>query len=225
MPLKLEPLNINDFEVMSHYKFNHDGDLIAPLVHRFWPHSEDDEVNSARNAWSLKQQREIFEEDSSVRFMKVIDTDKNNEILSLARWHCYENGYKHPEFTAFELNGTHPDADERWPEAANVPLAKAVLIPLLEARPQWMGQRPMWVLTTIMTRAPHRQRGAGGMLIKWGVDKARSDNVPAFLEAVAERVPLYEKFGFRRIGDTTLDLREHGFDQPVVLQHMAANLP
>ncbi|KAL9049578.1 MAG: hypothetical protein Q9162_007147 [Coniocarpon cinnabarinum] len=201
MPLKLEPLNINDFEVMSHYKFNHDGDLIAPLVYRFWPHSEDDEVNSARNAWSLKQQREIFEEDSSVRFMKVIDTDKNNEILSLARWHCYENGYKHPEFTAFELNGTHPDADERWPEAANVPLAKAVLIPLLEARPQWMGQRPMWV------------------------DKARSDNVPAFLEAVAERVPLYEKFGFRRIGDTTLDLREHGFDQPVVLQHMAANLP
>lgn len=143
MPLQLAPVERQDFDRMSAYKFNRDGDLIAPIVPRFWPSTASDDLNSERNSWSIQQQRNIFDNDTTVRFVKVTDTD-NDEIVSLGRWHYYENGYQHPQFTAAELNGTQPDADPVWPVGANGPLAEAVLIPILEVRPKWMGQKPQW---------------------------------------------------------------------------------
>ena len=250
MSLKVEPVTSQDFETMSTYKFHQGGDLIAPLVPRFWPTSADDEPNGARNRWSLRQQRAFFNEDPTVRFMKCVDTS-NGEIISLARWHYYENGYKHPEFTALELNGTAPDAEQTWPGAANGALAKAIIVPILEDRPRWSGDSPQWgkssggalfagdsftlvdhrclltkvlVLTTLKTRESQRERGAGGMLVRWGVEQAKKDNVPAFLEAAPTRAPLYEKCGFRRVGELALHLQEYGYSEPVVLTRMVANM-
>lgn len=80
------------------------------------------------------------------------------------------------------------------------------------------------VLCTLKTREGHRKRGAGGMLVKWGADKAREAGVPAFLEASRAGQPLYEKFGFKKIGEQKLQLQQFGFPEPVVLARMAANV-
>ena len=62
------------------------------------------------------------------------------------------------------------------------------------------------------------------MLVKWGLDQAKKDNVPAFLEAGQNAAPLYEKCGFQRVGETALNLEEYGFEDPKILSRMAANL-
>ena len=144
MPLQLLPVEANDFDTMLSYVHNNGGDLIAPLVPIGWLTSTVDADNAERNRWSLKQQREIFDDDPTATFLKVIDTDDNNNIIALARWHYYEKGWQHKDMAAWELNGRAPDADQTWPKAMNKELFQAILMPLLEARSDWLGQRPMW---------------------------------------------------------------------------------
>ena len=129
---------------MSHLIANEGGDLVTPLAPLFWPTSTSDEENLKRARWSMNQQRAMFQEDPSAIFLKVVDTDHGDEVLSLARWHFYEHGYKHSEFTAWELNGKGAEADSTWPEEVNVPVARATLIPVFEARSGWMGQGRQW---------------------------------------------------------------------------------
>jgi predicted N-acetyltransferase YhbS len=80
------------------------------------------------------------------------------------------------------------------------------------------------VLTTLITREGDRRRGAGGMLVKWGLQRAIKDGVPAFIEASPAGKPLYMACGFSHVGDLHFDLAEFGFAEPVVVAKMAANL-
>jgi len=81
----------------------------------------------------------------------------------------------------------------------------------------------MKVLSTLITKEPQRKRGAGSKLVEWGVQQAKNQNVPAYLEATPSGAPVYEKVGFRKVGERQIDLEEFGFPQPVVLALMAAN--
>jgi ribosomal protein S18 acetylase RimI-like enzyme len=59
---------------------------------------------------------------------------------------------------------------------------------------------PQWYLDLIAVAPEHRGRGVGAALIRWGVERARTDGVPAVLEtARPQNVALYEHFGFRVI--------------------------
>ncbi|KAI9710702.1 MAG: hypothetical protein M1820_002535 [Bogoriella megaspora] len=83
------------------------------------------------------------------------------------------------------------------------------------SRPDWCVHGPQWMLTTLKTKEPERRRGAGGMLVEWGVQQAKKEGIPAYLEAVPEAKSLYEKFGFKQIGEQIVDLRP--CDIPLVL--------
>ena len=144
MPLQVRLLEAADFQTLSRYIHHEGGDLIAPLVPMIWLISKDDAANTKRNEWSLRQQEDIYREDPTVHFMKVIDTDAGDEIISLARWHFYPEGYKHAEMGAWELNGTAADADKTWPKEINVPLAKALLEGILCERHEWQIHGPQW---------------------------------------------------------------------------------
>ena len=80
------------------------------------------------------------------------------------------------------------------------------------------------VLTTLVTRETARRRGAGGMLMDWGVEMAKRDGVPAYLEATAAGVPLYAKHGFKVLGEQSVDLSDYGAPL-LTLKRMGANMP
>ena len=66
---------------------------------------------------------------------------------------------------------------------------------------------------SMVTRECYRGQGAAGMLINWGVQKAREDGVPAYLEASAQGKPVYEKCGFQQVGELVpWDMRPYGID-------------
>ncbi|KAI9660536.1 MAG: hypothetical protein M1821_009887 [Bathelium mastoideum] len=54
--------------------------------------------------------------------------------------------------------------------------------------------------TLVLGVAPqYRRRGAGRLLLDWGLQRAREEGVPVLLEATPQGVPLYEKAGFKRV--------------------------
>jgi predicted N-acetyltransferase YhbS len=61
---------------------------------------------------------------------------------------------------------------------------------------------PQWYLDLLAVAPERRGEGIGGALIRWGVERARADGVPAVLEtARAGNVAMYEHFGFRVISE------------------------
>jgi GNAT superfamily N-acetyltransferase len=57
---------------------------------------------------------------------------------------------------------------------------------------------PMWYLDQIGVEPARQGQGIGTTLIELGLERARRDGVPAFLEtAIAGNVGYYERFGFR----------------------------
>ena len=61
-------------------------------------------------------------------------------------------------------------------------------------------------LETLITSPNHRRRGAATLLLRWGMDQARALNIPIYLHASPVGLPLYQKFGFRKIGSHDVDL-------------------
>ncbi|KAF2792099.1 acyl-CoA N-acyltransferase [Melanomma pulvis-pyrius CBS 109.77] len=76
-----------------------------------------------------------------------------------------------------------------------------------------MGTRPYYVLDTLVTHPEHHRRGAGGLLVKWGCDRADELGVEAFLEASLMGEPLYRRFGFVPVKEVGIDLRKFGGDE------------
>jgi hypothetical protein len=94
MPLRIAPVVLSDFDtIISHAsRFPPGDDLVAPPISPlYWPVQNSDEA-LRRLQFNMAHQRERFLKEPSARFMKIVD-DKNGEIICLARWHYYPEGY------------------------------------------------------------------------------------------------------------------------------------
>jgi ribosomal protein S18 acetylase RimI-like enzyme len=57
-----------------------------------------------------------------------------------------------------------------------------------------------WYLLNLAVRPGQQGRGLGSALLRHGLDRARNDRLPCFLETANTRnVPLYERHGFRKV--------------------------
>ena len=75
---------------------------------------------------------------------------------------------------------------------------------------------------SMVTRQCYRRQGAASLLINWGVQRAREDGVPAYLEASALGKPAYERFGFHEVGERVpWDMRPYGIDLVFSIAKMA----
>lgn len=77
----------------------------------------------------------------------------------------------------------------------------------------------------MVTHPSHRGKGAAGLLVKWGIEQAERDRVPAYLEAGLMGRLVYERYGFVEMGDILeLDLREFNVDMVFRMIKMAYSL-
>lgn len=61
-------------------------------------------------------------------------------------------------------------------------------------------------LKLLHTDPIHQKRGAGSMLLQWGVNEADRLGIPSYLEATREAHRLYERYGFREVERLAIDL-------------------
>lgn len=56
------------------------------------------------------------------------------------------------------------------------------------------------------------QRGAGSMLVRWGIELSERTSLPCYLQASDQGRRLYQHHGFEEIDTVEFDLSEYGLD-------------
>lgn len=73
-----------------------------------------------------------------------------------------------------------------------------------------MRGRKHWYLEFIATRREWQGKGAGGMLIRWGLERSDREGTETYLEASPQGVPVYKRFGFEEVERFVVDLTGKG---------------
>lgn len=77
----------------------------------------------------------------------------------------------------------------------------------------------------LVTSPSHQRRGGGHLLLEWGIQKARTLNLPIYLEATPIGRPLYERHAFKAVDHLNLDLTAIGITEPTTHICMAHPAP
>jgi hypothetical protein len=176
MPLRILPLRLSDFDaVITQASSSAPGDdLVGAPNPWVWPVSTVEEAKT-RIEFCMSLQRQRFLHDSTCHFIKVVDLpseivpEDEDEIVSIARWHRYPEGFKYDEHGHWELAAEHAKTYEgAMSEAFNMKLHDLIFTQRDSYREQWIPKGKLaWVLMHLVTRSSKRGRGAASMLIEW----------------------------------------------------------
>ena len=147
--------------------------------------------------------RELLEHSSRAHYFKVIDTELDNTLIAVSKWRIYEKERSEEEVKSeFTLPAPVPEdcraAREKF------------MAGIFKARWDIMGTRPYVLLDILTTHPDHHRRGAGTMLLKWGIDKADQLGLDSYLEGSSLGRPLYERHGYQPVREVKSDLSEFG---------------
>ncbi|KAK7193561.1 hypothetical protein DPSP01_000116 [Paraphaeosphaeria sporulosa] len=143
---------------------------------------------------------------------KVVDTelspgeddpiDNRGRTIAIAIWSAHN--VAGPNDTS-KSSGEEKDASFVPPELRPDVLT-AVLTPLRAAQDEIMGvSTPYLKLDSLATHPEHHQRGAGKMLLDWGVEKADAEDWKTYLDATPVGLKSYERVGFKIVREVRFD--------------------
>ncbi|ORY72128.1 acyl-CoA N-acyltransferase [Pseudomassariella vexata] len=119
------------------------------------------------------------------------------KIIAFAKW----NG---PDPKPGSDSNYQKPAQLPFPEDGDTELAKEFFETIAQKQEEHMGMRRHWCLGLIGVKTEVQGRGAGGMLVKWGLDRADADGLEAYLVASPSGAPIYRRYGFEDIEVWTL---------------------
>lgn len=76
------------------------------------------------------------------------------------------------------------------------------------------------VLALLVTADKHRRRGAGSLLVQWGVELSESLGLQCYVQASEQGRRLYQHHGFQDVGSVQLDLSQYGLEGIEVMTEM-----
>ncbi|KAH8891238.1 hypothetical protein GQ53DRAFT_806651 [Thozetella sp. PMI_491] len=208
MPLKISPLteaDVDEYVAIRHAAFEGGVNKI------FYNRPVTDEGKASIAASTLKSLRE----EPTKKFLKVADA-ATGEIISCGKWIVPP-----PGGVSKAADGTAA-VPQPIPEC-NLPAWTAFHIMLNDAKNELMGARPCYVLDVLVTHPNHHRRGAGKMLIEWGLARADEEGLEAYVEASEMGTPLYSKYGFNTVKVLPFDMSEYGGDGIQVHNCMVRN--
>ncbi|KAK7752439.1 hypothetical protein SLS62_005592 [Diatrype stigma] len=136
---------------------------------------------------------ELREDGDAGRWLKVVDTDLGEGAVAWARWHIYADSGR-----------PRPTPRRRtFGPGSNVEACELLFDGIDEQKERLIGERPC-------VYPKHQGRGAGGMLVNWGIEEAKRRGLPAYLVSSEAGHPLYQKWGFRDLGLLRVDFSKWG---------------
>ncbi|KAL2842548.1 acyl-CoA N-acyltransferase [Aspergillus pseudoustus] len=140
--------------------------------------------------------------DPNVYLVAVVDDSIAGEpIIAYANW----VGPRPPQPLEITDDGTNQPSTSSeglslYPADGDDPaLASFFFTELRKRRERNMAGRTCFYLAALVCHDEHQGRGAGGMLMRYGVDLAEKTKGDIYVEASPPGVPIYKKFGFREI--------------------------
>ncbi|EUC38593.1 hypothetical protein COCCADRAFT_32253 [Bipolaris zeicola 26-R-13] len=199
MPLEVHritsPDDLETFARIQILAFASGGGIASLLSHG--PMTEEHvKKYTERHVKSWRDEKDVF-------YLKVVDTDVDGgKMIAGAKWRISEK------------EKTEEEAQKMYPTPEGDDLNNQALVDFMaflnRARKQYVNTKPICFLQILVTDPEHHRKGAGSMLLKWGLSKADELGLPGFLEASPMGKPLYERMGFRTQETMVFDLTKYG---------------
>ncbi|KAI1375400.1 putative GNAT family acetyltransferase [Hypoxylon crocopeplum] len=144
--------------------------------------------------------REALQRSVELKASADID-DTNITVLIVRDLHCQ---CKEKDNVIAFAKWSHPILDTEnyveapwiWPDGTDEKILAAWTKKTEEAFERAVGAVPCYRLTFIGTDPSHERRGAGSLLVGWGMERSRADHAPIYLESTLEAAPFYRHLGF-----------------------------
>jgi len=173
-----------------------------------------EQMSAKELSTSLAKRREAVATNPHTHFLKVVDSSLGGQIIGIAQWDIYPNRLSDREFEQMCTMEEAPDETpkEAWDEFFGY---------LGRSRRRWLADRaPRACLFLLVVLPEYHRKGAGTMLLRWGLERADELGLEAYLEASMMGRPLYEKFGFQVVDTMRYDMEKYGkegWDETVVM--------
>ena len=142
---------------------------------------------------------------------KVVDTDlslspddpedNGGRTIAIAVWSAHninvqgeEDGSNEPASVSVEKS--EAEHQPFLPPELRLDVLNALFTPIRAAQDEIMGSKQYLILNTLATHPDHHRKGAGTILLQWGLQKADELNLEMYLDSTTIARPLYEKHGF-----------------------------
>ncbi|KAK5173335.1 uncharacterized protein LTR77_002016 [Saxophila tyrrhenica] len=154
----------------------------------------------------LRAWREHMDETGRASGIKCVasDLETGEEVLAAcAYWYIFS----HPR-SAVHMHRPNFLLSADWVSEENDRREKLrrSLQPVIDMRQKWLKGRGHAVLMFLATDKAWRRKGAATAIVRWGLDRCRELNVPAFLEASDEGAPVYERLGFEVVDEVVMEI-------------------
>ncbi|KAL2068027.1 hypothetical protein VTL71DRAFT_16125 [Oculimacula yallundae] len=195
MPLTLRAATSADAAILTDIYFSaFTIDAISQLV---FPRSPTPGMrNFPAWKWWYDSVIEELEEENSY-FLCIYDSDTpKQDVVAYAKWvGPTDDGF-------FGSSGVLPE----WPAGADIKIANHFFGNLVARHAAIMEGKRHWYLEIICTRPEYQGKGAGGKLLRWGIEKSDADRTETYLEASPDGLPIYEHLGFKEVERLVVEL-------------------
>lgn len=153
----------------------------------------------------------------------LVAREADDRVVSFAKW-CLPLS----ESTVYE------EEPWVWPEGTNMAILNAWAKKVEQAAKEIMGKTPCYRtfcairlsdcdclhppgLSFIATDPSYALRGAGSLLVNWGIERSKEENIPIALESTLDAVPFYQRLGFQTEARVSMPLEGIGKDGEAIL--------
>lgn len=152
---------------------------------------------------------------------KIVDTDLGpseddpqdirGRIIAIAVWSMH-NVKNEGTNEASSIPAEKADDGPRFlPPELRLDALGSLFGPFRAAQEEIMGTtEPYFMLNSFATHPDHQGRGAGTLLLDWGLKKADDEGLATYLDATSIARPIYEKRGFKLVKATEWDREPWG---------------
>ncbi|KAI1753182.1 acyl-CoA N-acyltransferase [Xylaria castorea] len=181
MPLVVLPAQICDIEAVYNIYFN--AFEHQPVLRILFPGGVDRKAHTEGIT-------HLWNSDANGYPVKCVDTD-TGEIIGMACWDIFwkpgdESIWPKPEGAV-------------WLDGKDRETADRILVPIWNMHEKLFGDHRHIYLPTIAVHPDHQRRGAGRLLMQWGIDVAEKTGLSIYLESTGPGNSLYEAMGFERL--------------------------
>ncbi|KIW04009.1 uncharacterized protein PV09_04835 [Verruconis gallopava] len=195
MPLEVVPLAETDAQAWAELYYPA---FRSSTVGCLW-HREPSPESTRKLGESLKASLRKPE----VHAFKCIDTDLGNKLIAVAKWSVFDRPRSMEDvektFTLREMF-----------EEENVEARKEFMEGIWKSRREVMGGQPHVMLDSLICDPDHHRRGAGRMLVQWGIEKSVEMGIPAYLEGSSAGKRLYLSVGYQPVREIVFDGTKYG---------------